>query len=56
MPELDLRSLDPNIARKISPFLGAVMEEHRSNINSVYVVGSALTEDLMSAVLISTRS
>jgi hypothetical protein len=45
MPELTVSSLDPNIARKISPFLDAVIEEHQSNIHSAYVVGSALTED-----------
>jgi predicted nucleotidyltransferase len=45
MPELNLDTLKPAVARKIRPFFTEVLQTYGANIHSVHVVGSALTGD-----------
>jgi len=45
MPDLDLQSLKPAAAKRIRPFLDEILEKYRDRIHSIYITGSAITDD-----------
>lgn len=45
MNKLNVAGLNPAVAKKISPMIGKLLEEHAANIHSFHVVGSAVIED-----------
>jgi predicted nucleotidyltransferase len=47
MSELRLDGLRDVVARRIRPFMEEVFEGYRDNIHSIYITGSALTDDFI---------
>jgi len=45
MPDLSLHTLQPAAAKKIKPFLDEILEKYRDRIHSIYVTGTAITDD-----------
>lgn len=45
MNELQLESLNPTVAKKASAFLEDILRERSATINSIHIVGSAVTSD-----------
>ncbi|MBI4682674.1 MAG: hypothetical protein HY757_06190 [Nitrospirae bacterium] len=45
MPDLSLHSLQPAAAKRIKPFLDEILDKYRDRIHSIYVTGTAITDD-----------
>lgn len=45
MPDLSLHSLQPMAAKSIKPFLDEILGKYRDRIHSIYVTGTAITDD-----------
>ena len=45
MPDLSLHSLQPSGAKRIKPFLDEILGKYRDRIHSIYVTGTAITDD-----------
>lgn len=45
MPDLSHHSLQPAAAKRIKPFLDEILEKYRDRIHSIYITGSAITDD-----------
>lgn len=47
---LGIQSLSPSLRDKISPFFHDILQNSASNIHSIYLVGSVLTEDYLEKI------
>ncbi len=45
MPNLNLEKLNPEAAKRIKPFLEKVLSKYQEKLHSVYVTGTAITDD-----------
>jgi hypothetical protein len=45
MPELTLNQLKPEAAKYVSPFLDEILAGYREKIDSIYITGTAITDD-----------
>ncbi|MEW6599902.1 MAG: hypothetical protein AB1499_02940 [Nitrospirota bacterium] len=45
MPDLDLHSLQPAAAKIIKPFLDEILAKYLDRVHSIYVTGTAVTDD-----------
>jgi predicted nucleotidyltransferase len=45
MPDLTLQALHPSAAKRIKPFLDEILEKYRDRIHSIYITGTAITDD-----------
>lgn len=45
MPDLTLHAVQPAAAKRIKPFLDEILEKYRDRIHSIYITGTAITDD-----------
>ena len=45
MLNISLEKLNPNAAEKIKPFFQEILDKYHTNIHSIYVTGTAITDD-----------
>jgi predicted nucleotidyltransferase len=45
MSDIKIDNLKPKVAQKITPFLEEIFKRYVENIHSIYIVGSAITDD-----------